>query len=346
MIESWKKMFRKKMWKNDLNAFSGYRILPTHQATRSKQRIASLGTLTFVLTLLIGSSFLVATPTSSAASGYVVLCSSLPGGNNAGGIYQGTGGAFVEDWNNGNLLFCSNGRAKTIATVPAGGKSAGYYGMGGIKTSAHGVVLALTTNGLQGLWLCEHATSSGCGTKSSFIHLPASFCNAESAKLCNPQGAALDSILNLYYVDVQSQKLVECTAASKYQSCTNLPASSALTGLTPTGLFLQGSTFYISDASCTGNVWEGTRTSLHVAYSVGEEVYSVAVSSKNPTKSPHVYGGLSGFCLSNPASIQDLNDGMSLPVPFSSSSVIQGMDSLLQFTNFSPGAAYQTTDTV
>ncbi len=92
-------------------------------------------------------------------------------------------------------------------------------------------------------------------------------------------------------------------------------------------------------------MWEGTKTSLHVAFSVGEEVYAVGVSSMNPSHSPHVYGGLSGFCLSNPASVEDLTTGMSLPTPYSSSNIILGIDSKLQFTNFEPGAAYQTTDT-
>jgi hypothetical protein len=317
------------------------------KSERSRQQvetIAYVSAVSVVLVLLVGSSFMFATPTAYAVTGYTLLCSSLPNGDSAAGIYPAKGGAFVEDWSNGNIVFCGSRHSKTIATAPAGGMSASYYGMGGIQTKKDGIVLALTTAGLQGLWLCGHATPSGCGSKSSFITLPSSFCTAESAGHCNPQGTAIDSALNLYYVDGQSQELVECTAASNYQSCSNLPASSALQGLEPQGLFLKGSTFYVSDVSCVGDVWEGTKTSLHVAYSVGEEVYALGVSNKNPSKTSHVYGGLSGFCLSNPSSIMDLNDGRSLPTPFTSSSVILGIDSSLQFTNFEPGAAYQTTD--
>jgi hypothetical protein len=230
-----------------------------------------------------------------------------------------------------------------ISSVPTGGSSLGYFGMGGVKTTTFGLVLVLTnTNGA--LWICKHATSSGCGSKSKFITLPSSFCSTEPKGSCNPDGTALDKSLNLYYVDSANVQLVECTASSHYQSCSVLPASSSLTGA-PEGLFLQGSTFYVSDSSCTGTVWKGTKSSLSILGTDGDGIESITVSKNNPLNTPHVYGAYSGFCTNTAAHIVDVTDDTSLPSPFTTATEIIGLDSRLQFTTFDPGAAYRTTDT-
>jgi hypothetical protein len=294
-----------------------------------------------------------AVPSASAASTYKTLCSSIPGSDDAGGIYPATGGAFVEDFDKGNLVFCnaSTHASKTIAFAPSGGSGGGYSGMGGVTTSTFGLVLALTDDNYAsqlsgpGLWLCKHASTSGCGKQSSFIFLPSTFCSSEPARRCFPTGTALDSSLNLYYADPDNAQVVECTAASKYQSCTSLPGSSAFSSYAPTGLFLHGTTFYVADNSCAGKVWKGTKSSFSVIASLGESLDSITVSTKNPSLSLHVYVGVNGKCFSgDKALIIDLKDSRLLPTPFTSSADIYGLDSSLQFTSVS--TTYQTTDTI
>jgi len=287
----------------------------------------------------------------SAATSVTTLCPSLPGGDNAGGIYPAKGGAFVEDWSTGNLVFCSGGTSKTIAMPPAGGASNGYWGMAGIQTTPTtlGLLLLLISSSLQGFWLCGRATSAGCGLSGSvFITLPASFCSSEPTHTCDPRGVALDNSLNVYYVDGNNAKLVECTYTSNYQTCSNLPASSALSGHVPEGLVLKGTSFYISDGGCSGKVWKGTKSSLSVIASKGEDLSSIALSAKNPTKTTHVYVGYAGGdCTTNPTKILDLTDRkVVFSQPFQSIGFgVPGLDSNLQFTIYSPGAAYQASDT-
>jgi hypothetical protein len=281
-----------------------------------------------------------ALPNSGAVTGVTTLCASI--GDAGGAIYPGTSGAFVEGWSTGNLYFCSGGNSKIVATVPTGAPSLGYFGMGGIKTTTSGLVLALT-NTEGGLWICKHATASACGSKSKFITLAPAFCRTEVAGYCNPDGTALDKSLNLYYVDSVNVQLVECTASSYYQHCSVLPASASLSGA-PEGLFMTGSTFYVSDGSCNGMVWMGTRNTLGFYAHVTESLQGIAVSSNNPSKTPHVYVTYEGACTNTPSGIFDVTDGKLLPSPFSSSTQIGSVDSRLQFTTFDPGMVYQTTD--
>jgi hypothetical protein len=279
-------------------------------------------------------------PASSAVTGMTTLCSSI--GDAGGAIYPGTNGAFVEGWSTGNLYFCSGGNSKFIAKVPTGAPSLGYFGMGGIRTTTSGLVLALTnTNG--GLWICKHATASGCGSKGKFINLDPAFCLAEAIGFCNPDGTALDKSLNLYYADGANVQLVECTASSHYQTCSVLPSSASLSGA-PTGLFMTGTTFYVSDSSCNGMIWKGTRTTLGFYAHVTESLEGIAVSSNNPTKTPHVYVTYQGSCTSTSPGIYDATDGKFLPSSVTPSTQLAALDSKLQFSTFNPGAVYQTTD--
>ena len=296
---------------------------------------------TFALFLFLVSSMLL--PSASAASPVTTLCSSIPNyssGDFPTALYPATGGAFVET-GFGNLVFCGGGNSNLIASSPYG--TAPWDGMGGVKTKTDGIVLALTNYATPGLWICYGATSAGCSSTSGFINLPASFCSSEPKGYCDPQGTALDKSLNLYYVDYDNAKLVECTASSGYQSCSNLAASSALAGHSPIGLFLQGTTFYITDYSCTGTIWKGTKSSLSVIYTTGEEIGSIAVSTNNPSKSLHVYVGMTGFCKGTSAFIKDLTDGKKLASPFTAPESLY-IDSKLQFDSSYFSAVYQTKD--
>jgi hypothetical protein len=301
--------------------------------------------LLVVILLMIPTSSVVGV--ASAATGVTTLCSALPKSHDGGAIYPAKGGAFVEDWTTGNLLFCSGGTSKVIAKAPSAGSELGYWGMGGVKTSTKGLVLILTISSpltsTRGLWVCYHASPSGCGSKSGFISLPSTFCSSESTHGCNPRGTAADKSLNLYYAD-PGNGLVECTASTKYKSCSNLPASNGLGVGLPYGLYLKGNTFYITDESCAGYVWKGTRSAVSVIATLGEELDSVTVSTKNPTATQHVYVGFTGYCTDTPAKVFDLTDGRPLPSPLGSPTHIQGLDSQLQFTSSVPGAAYKTSD--
>ena len=196
-----------------------------------------------------------------------------------------------------------------------------------------------------GLWLCYGASSTGCAFgQSAFIVLPSSFCSTEPRGFCEPIGTALDSSLNLYYVDYANAKLVECTASSVYQTCMNLPASSALTGFSPSGLALIGGTFYVADHSCSGRVWKGTKSSLSVIYKTGEALTSITASKNNPTKKLHVYGVFSGSCKSTGAYVKDLTDGKVLGGPYSGFVPVY-IDSRLQVDSSYSSGVYQLKDT-
>jgi hypothetical protein len=316
---------------------------------RSHRRTAVVGSLFAFVAIFLFLAPSMQVPFASAVKGVTTLCAGESlAGDVAGGIYPAAGGAFVEGSGTGDIYFCSGGTAKLVATSPSN-QYLGYFGMGGVKTSTFGLVLALTNFNIPGFWLCYHATTSGCGSKSAPITFPSSFCSSEPNHSCVPGGVALDSSLNLYYVDFQNKKLVECFRSGGYNTCSNLPASSHLSG-SPEYVFLQGSTFYIADGSCKGHVWKGSKTSLSIIATVLDSLGGIALSNKNPTKTMHLYVADTGSCHNAPAHILDVTDGKSLPTPFGSSQPLAGLDSSLQFTVYDfketgSGAAYQTSDT-
>jgi hypothetical protein len=297
-------------------------------------------------------------PFASASNGLTTLCSSLPKNDQAGAIYPAIGGAFVEDYLRGNLVFCSGGHSKTIATAPPGGigpYAPGPYfdGMGAVQTQAFGLVLALVTHAIvPGFWICYHAAYSGCGSKSAFIPLPSSFCSSELVTACEPTGAALDSSLNLYYADYENQQLVECTRASSYHSCLVLPASKDLAGHAVDCLYLSGTTFYLADGyNGPGRyeyIWKGTSQKLTAIgkYYPYFPISAIALSSNNPSKTPHVYLAIASLKFPLANYVYDLTDKKTLSYTAftSSTNFINGLDSNLQFTTYNPRAAYQTSD--
>lgn len=302
-----------------------------------------LASLAIVLFLLPSMTV----PSASAVTGVTTLCSSLPSGGVVGIYPASNGGAFVEDFSTGDIDLCGGGGPATVIAAPPMGASGQYYlGMGAVMTKTQGLVFALMNNVMQGFWLCYGASTSGCTSESAFISLPSTFCKNEAIGICTPQGTALDKSLNLYYVDNNNAKLVECTASSSYTSCTNLGASSALSGSSPVGLYLKGTTFYIADSSCSGKVWKGTRTSLSLIGSVGDALTGITVSTKNPMKSLHVYVTDQGSCKNVAAHVYDVTDKKPLPTPFTSTGTRLGtVDSNLQFTELYPtGSAFLTKD--
>ena len=261
------------------------------------------------------------------------------------GVYAGDGaggGAFVEDWMTGNLVWCNSGVAKVIAIPPAGYSSIGYGGMGGVMYCSGALckpqlVLVMLSWWTEGFYFCYGATPSGCGSSSPFIPLPIGFCTSMRYETCGPYAAALDRKLNLYYADSLNGVVAECYAPT-YASCTVLED---LYPYVPIGIFLTANgNLWVSDFSCTGNVWlNGV-----VEYTVGDGLESITMSSANPSHALHVYVGDTGMCSESPAHVLDVTDGDSMPTPFGGPNEIPDVTPVLQFTSAFVGAVFVTQD--
>jgi hypothetical protein len=255
------------------------------------------------------------------------------------GIFNGpNGGAFVEDWMTGQLLWCASDRSETVIADPQSFED-GWYGMGGISTSI-GLVLVLSHNasdGSQSFWMCLVASPTGCGILSRFITLPFSFCSNLPAGYCNPAGVAIDRKLNIYYADAVNGMVVKCSSGSSYQSCTileNLPGK-------PTGLFRDSSgNLWVSDESCSGKVWENGV----LKFTVGDAVEGITISKLNPSKTPHVFVGVDGSCTKTAAHVLDLTDGKPLPTNLIQPDRIIGLIPKLIFDAWNKGIVYKTSD--
>jgi hypothetical protein len=277
------------------------------------------------------------------------LCDLSPGISS--GIYAADGaggGAYVEDWSTGNLVWCKSGVAKVIATPPTGFSAGGYYGMGGALVCGGALCkpsldLVLTSWMIGGLYLCIRATPTGCDVVSAGITLPASFCASMLYGFCNPDGTSLDPrSLNLYYADAVNGVVVECTLASVYQSCTVLEN---LYPYEPVNTFLTGNgNLWVSDASPTGNVWENGA----FVFSVGDELEGITMSNANPRHALDVYVGDTGFSTGSAAHVIDANQMCmcfrSLPTPFTAPNEIEGLSTVFQLTSYPFGAVYVTQD--
>jgi hypothetical protein len=270
------------------------------------------------------------------------ICS-IPSGDIASGIYAaGKGAAYVEDWDYGNLYYCKGGTATLVASAPTGFSSYGYYAMSGVKTST-GLDILLISWELKAGWVCVGASASGCSGGQLPFSLPATFCASEVTGSCTPDGVVATKSLGFTYVDVNNEQLVTCKPLAS--SCKVDAASSAFSGYLPVGLTKYKGVYYVSDQSCTGNMWAGTKSSMALSASMGDELEGIAVSHHNVGKNPELYVADTGFCTSTPASIVDVTDGGSVPTVASSSTEIIGISSGLQFTLSDYGQAYQTADT-
>jgi hypothetical protein len=276
---------------------------------------------------------------SPPAASLTFLCNPGPGIPSV--LYKGpAGGVFLEDYDTGDLLWCNSGHSSVIATPPTGGSNFCYFGMAGMSTSL-GLVLVLDTC-YNGFWFCLGATQTGCAIESAFMTFPSGFCSTMTSGTCDPDGIALDKKLNIYYTDQTNLKVVECTNASHYQSCTVLENL----GGTPSFLFRDGSgNLWVSDQSCSGFVWKNGV----LQYTLNDKTGAMTISSSNPSKTAHLYLAISGSCGTFPYSfIFDITDGKQLPTPFSPSTttLIPGLTPSLQFSAFNNGTVYKTTDKV
>ncbi len=302
--------------------------------------------------------------TLKSASTPKTLCSALPSGDDAAGIYAITiSEAFVLDWATGNLTLCAAGVDSVIQAVPSAVAGYGYYGIDGTNVSGT-LNLLLLSWGVEGGWYCLNATTSGCASTSYFT-LPSTFCSAQPAGYCNPDGVVLarpptypstfcsaqpagycnpDGVvlarpdgyylfgqLAFTYVDIVNKDMVTCTGYAT--SCMTDKASSAFAGFSPIDIFKEGHKFYVSDNSCTGKVWVGTIYKMKVLYTEGNSLEGIAFHEHT------LYVGDDAYC-GGVAGILNAKTGVELPTIFTGPVEIIGLDWDLQFTTYSPGAVY------
>ena len=272
----------------------------------------------------------------SASTRAGTMCSALTNGDNASGIYPATSKmgrlyqAYVEDWNSGNLTLCAHGHDSVIQVVPASVKSFGYYGLAGVMTPT-GLDLMLLSWEADAGWVCYNATIHGCSSWTTFT-LPASFCAGEPVGYCNPDGLIVGSNLAFTYVDVANEQMISCTALAG--SCSIDAASSALTGFAPLGLIKHDDKLFVTDNSCTGNIWVGNERSLSIVESFGDALEAVTFVHGN------LYVGDDAYCSGGAAGIFDVTTDTALPTPFTGPTELIGLDERLQFTSYTPGAVY------
>ena len=250
-------------------------------------------------------------------------------------------GVFTEDFYTGRIYYCDsqNYGATLVAQPPSGGMGAGYYGLGGWDSwntqNGTGLVLVATSFRMQGMWFCDMTTVSSC-VESAFIPFPKTYCESlRPTGTCNPYGTVLDASLNVYWVDPNNTVFTECTSASDYTSCSTLPASSALKGYEPVGLALINGTspylpkgwhFYVTDNSCSGNVWMGSTMSLSLVTSVGDSLEGIGSSTRDAGNTQQLFVGVTGLCSHTPPKILDISNASQIvSTPFKLQSSLIGI---------------------
>ena len=258
------------------------------------------------------------------------------------GAWPASGGVYVE-YDIGTvemfLSYCSSKGISSVAYPPSGAPAWNYSSMGGVSTSLLGTVLALDSNNPPGFWLCEGVRTTGCNIESTYITLPSGFCSAQPTAKCDMQGIALDKNLNVYYADPANAEVVKCTLSSGYQTCTVIEKLSAK----PTSIFRASSgEIWVTDASCSGNVWKNGV----LQYSLSDSLGGITMSSSNPSKTSHLYFAIQATCgFYSYAFVFDKTDDQALPSPFSGSAQIPFITTKLQFTTGNSETVYLIKDT-
>ena len=168
------------------------------------------------------------------------------------------------------------------------------------------------------------------------------------AGYCNPDGIAFDLKKNLWYVDVVNGVEVLLTAASHYNTVGGWlfygPGYGSTDGLVGIAIDSKGN-HWVVDTTCAGNLYENT---VFTGFSAGDALDSIAISSSNPSHKPHIYVGVTNFCGNYLFPfVGDWTDYIVLPHPYESGGdAINGISTLLYFTDWSYNWVWVTTDTV
>lgn len=277
-------------------------------------------------------------PQSSATPKFENVCAeATPQDFNITGIYaNGTKAAFVEDYDTGQIYYCTGGGtgveySLTLVTSPPAGTPSGdkFWGMGGIVID-HVLKLVLSAEGTTpGFWLCEQTNSHTCMVYSRFITLPSSLCANMRTAVCSPYGITIDSKQNVYYADPNNGVVVECLLPSNYATCKVLYNFSPYK---PEGIFRDSSgNIWVSDASCTGNVWVNGAALKQE----NDSLTAITVTTaQNPSKQPRIFVADTGTCTDTRARILDLSDGSYFMTPYPGPGPLPGLSTTLQYTTF------------
>jgi hypothetical protein len=263
------------------------------------------------------------------------LCSLAPINGHPSGMYAAqNGGAYVENWETGDVYYCQNGvRHLIIHSVK---NATGYYGMTG-EMQGNSLVLIMSSFNAEGFFICKGVTPSGAESCSNFIPLSESYCRSTFAGGCIPDGIATDRDLDFYFVDDLNANLAVCYSSSHYRDCKTLEHFGSTY---PAGLAIYQRDFYVTDSGCSGYVFKNGKVIAHLH----QDLDSVVVSADDPSHTPHVFVGYGGECNGSPGGVYDLTDRTFLPTGLKSSDDIIGLTSTLEYDAFYNGGVYATTE--
>jgi hypothetical protein len=134
---------------------------------------------------------------------------------------------------------------------------------------------------------------------------------------CYPIGQAFDKAGNLWYVDFWQGWEVELTKASHYSKVGTYRSDCTYgLGCELVGIVIDSAgNHWVSDYSCTGNVYENGL----VKFSAGDELWGIGISTLNPSKKAHLYVAVDNYCGNYPYPfVGDATDLTILPHPYSS----------------------------
>lgn len=329
---------------------------------KGKQALAILVALLSIL-----NATAITSNASKGVSECVTACSTsslctLPNGDPAAGIYYARtpdiktsiAGVFTVDGNTGKIYYCDLKSDEFLVASPPTSYSGQYGGLGGwdtwyasnSKTTNGNLTLVETSAQEQGMFVCYGAFIKGCKS-ASWFGFPQNYCSELQTRKCDPQGTVLDSSLNVYWVDPVNTVLTECLAP-QYNSCRTLISGFQFEfsggrqeqSVEPYGLALINGTspyqtpgwqFYITDASCGGNVWTATPSnngfywSLTLLAKLNDSLSGIGSSTRGtPNSSQQIFVGDTGVCTGNVAHIVDISPSP-ISIAIQSSSVGQSM---------------------
>lgn len=318
--------------------------------------LLSLSTLNMIVTSTAANNKIV-------SSECVQICPSspictLPNNDPSAGIYYSRtpdikstiAGVFTVDAENGNIYYCDVKSDIFLTAEPPSGYSGQYSGLGGWDTwysanvtsysPAAGILtLVETSSELQGMLFCHETQIKHCTGGLQWVTFPTSYCDQFQSERCDPEGTVLDANLNVYWVDPINQVLTECFAP-QYTSCSTLISqrefqfqSYGRVAVEPTGLaFFNGTEpylspgwqFYITDGSCTGNVWRVTENygygwRLSLVATMNDSLSGIGSSTRGtPNNYQQVFVEDTGSCTNTPAKLVDISPNpISISLPTS-----------------------------
>jgi DNA-binding beta-propeller fold protein YncE len=161
---------------------------------------------------------------------------------------------------------------------------------------------------------------------------------------CYPVGLAFDKAGNLWYVDYLQGWEVELTKASHYSKVGSTPRiCTPGLGCDLIDIVIDSAgNHWVSDYSCTGNVYENGV----VKFSAGDMLWGIQISTLNPSKKAHLYVAVTNKCGNYPYPfVGDVSDLTILPHPCTTGADIMfAISTLLYFTDYTYGYVWLTAE--